>query len=469
MDNLSIIDTDLLSIQESRILAENAEVARNRLLEFPQEKLDEIVSAMFNSIKPYINELAKNSFIETDLGILEDKIIKFKFIIKYLEKALKDMRCVGIIAKDENTLTMAIGVPVGPIAAFCPVTSPITTTVYNAIIAVKAGNSIIFAPHPRAKNCIIKALNILIESAEQKGLPKNAISYLRNISKGGAISLMHHDKIAMIMNTGVPGLSEEAYKSGKPIIIGGHGNGPAFIERTANIKKAVRDIFTSKTFDNGIVSAAEQSVVVDSPIEKEVRKEFVLQGAYFMSENESNMLAKLFFEKNGRPNIQTVGINAKRLAKKAGFIVPDNTRVLISLQKYANSENPYSKEKLCPVLSYFIEDDWKNACEKCIELLIRGKNGHTLVIHSNDPEVIRQFALKKPVGRILVNTPAVFGGMGATTGLFPAMTLGSASAGQGITSENVSPMNLVYIRKFGYEIKDIEKVIDELKGDKNGY
>lgn len=251
---------------------------------------------------------------------------------------------------------------------------------------------------------------------------------------------------------------ETAYSAGKPVIYGGNGNGPAFIERTANIPQAVRDIIGSKTFDNGVVAAAEQSIVVDSCIANNVRTEIEKCGGYFMTEDEAARLGGMFYFPDGTPNPELVGRTASELAKMAGFTVPAGTRVLISQQKYVSEKNPYSREKLCPVLAYYIEDDWMHACEKCIELLLSERNGHTLVIHSNDEEVIEQFALKKPVGRMLVNTPAVFGSMGATANLFPAMILGSGSAGQGITSDNVSPMNLIYIRKVGYGVRRIEDI-----------
>jgi acyl-CoA reductase-like NAD-dependent aldehyde dehydrogenase len=218
----------------------------------------------------------------------------------------------------------------------------------------------------------------------------------------------------------------------------------------------VLDIIASKTFDNGVVSAAEQSVVVDSCIDAEVRREFEANGGYFMSDEEAERLGKLFYFKDGTANPELAGKSAKDLARWAKIPAPPNTKVLISKQEYVSQNNPYSKEKLCPVLAYYIEDDWLHACEKCIELLLTERNGHTLVIHSNDPDVIHQFAIKKPVGRMLVNTPAVYGSMGATTNLFPAMTLGSGSAGYGITADNVSPKNLIYIRKVGYGVRHIE-------------
>lgn len=455
---MNIIDYDLLSIQEARILAENAYEAQQALATFPQEKLDEITERMAEEIAKHTKELAVMSSEETDYGIWQDKYIKNRFASEYLPAKLRGMRCVGIIDRDEEKQLMDVGVPVGVIAALVPATSPVSTTIYSALVAVKAGNAVVFSPHPRAKETIGKTLDIMIQAAEGYGLPEGALSYLHTVTPAGTEELMNHRCTSLVLNTGVPGMLEAAHRSGKPVIYGGTGNGPAFIERTADIGQAVRDIIASKTFDNGVVSAAEQSIVVDSCIADEVQKKLTENGAYFMSEEEADRLGGMFYYPDGSANPELAGKSAAELAKRAGFAVPNGTKVLISQQKYVSENNPYSREKLCPVLAYYIEDDWMHACEKCIELLLSERHGHTLVIHSKDPEVIRQFALKKPVGRMLVNTPATFGSMGATTNLFPAMTLGSGSAGKGITSDNVSPMNLIYIRKVGYGVRQIEDI-----------
>ncbi len=455
---MNIIDNDLLSIQEARILVENAREAQKKLAAFPQKKLDEIVELMADDLNKHAQELAMMSSDETDYGVWQDKYIKNLFVCEYLPKKLRGMTCVGMISHDQQNKTMDIGVPIGVIIALPPATSPVSTTIYKALIAIKSGNAIIFSPHPRARKTIGKALDILIRTAEGAGLPEGALSYLHTVTPGGTLELMNHPSASLIMNTGVPSMLKASKNSGKPVIYGGNGNGPAFIERTADIKQAVQDIIASKTFDNGVVSAAEHSVVVDRCIAAEVKGEFLNNGGYFMTEEESQKLSSQLFQIDGSVDSEMVGKSAPQLAKRAGFSVPENVRVLISEQKYVSDVNPYTKEMLCPVFAYYIEDDWMNACEKCIELLISEKNGHTLVIHSTDEAVIRQFALKKPVGRVLVNTPATFGSMGATTNLFPAMTLGSGSAGVGITTDNVSPMNLIYIRKVGYGVRKPEEM-----------
>lgn len=452
------IDNDLLSVQEARILVENAREAQKILAAFPQEKLDKIVTNMAKAVYKCARELAIMSHEETGFGKWQDKFVKNIFASDFLYRKIRDMKVVGIIGEDKENKTMDIGVPVGVIVALPPSTNPASTTIYKALIAIKSGNAIIFSPHPKAKRTISKVLDILIRAAEESGLPRGALGYLRTLAVDGTVALMNHKDTSLILITGVPKMVRAANTSGKPTIYGGPGNGPAFIERSADIKKAVADIIASRTFDNGIVSASEQSIVAEDCIADEVRQELRRNGAYFMSGQESEQLSKLFFRPDDSLNPETVGKSAIKLALQSGICVPEGTKVLISEQNYVSPTNPYSREKLCPVLAFYVEKDWMNACEKCIELLLNEGRGHTLVIHSRNENVIREFALKKPVSRVLVNTPASLGGIGATTNLFPALTLGCGAAGGGFTSDNVTPMNLINIRKVGYGVRQLEDI-----------
>ena len=455
---MTIIDNDLLSIQEARILAENAFEAQKRLATFTQEKLDKIVESVADAVEAHLQSLAVASHEETEYGRWQDKHIKNRFVCGFARRQMRDMRCVGIINEDSQNQIIDIGVPVGVIIALCPATSPVSTTIYKALIAIKSGNSVIFSPHPRAKKVIAKVLDIMIAAAESSGLPEGSLAYLHTVTASGTVELIGHKSTALILNTGVAAMLQPAYAAGKPVIYAGTGNGPAFIERSADIKQAVIDIITSKTFDHGIAAAAEQSVVVDGCIASQVKGELQSRGGYFMSPDEAQKFSALYFLPDNQCNTQMVGVDAKTLAERAGFSVPDDVTVLIAERKYVSAGDPFMREMLCPVLTYYVEDDWMDACEKCIELLLNEKNGHTLVIHSTDKDVIAQFALKKPVGRVLVNTPAAFGGMGATTNLFPSMTLGSGSAGYGFTSDNVSPLNLIYTRKVGYGVRSVDAI-----------
>lgn len=461
---MMIIDNDLLSIQQARILAENAFEAQKKLAAFPQEKLDEIVERVADAVERNVQVLAVMAAEETDSGNWQDKLIKNRFVCTHVRNHLRDMRCVGVIGRDSEKQIMDIGVPVGVVVAACPSTSPVSTTIYKTLIAIKSGNAIVFSPHPRAVKSISRVLDIMIDAAREHGLPEGCLSYLGTVTQSGTLELMRHPATSLILVSGVPDMLRIAQGTGKPLIYGGTGNGPAFIERTADIPQAVRDIIASKTFDHGMAPSAEQSIVVDSCIARDVMCSLEENGAYFMSEEESHRLAGLFFCPDGQRKKGVVGLPAQTLADRAGFAVPKNTRVLVAQRKYVSDSDPYSRELLSPVLALYVEADWMHACEKCIELLLHERNSHTLVIHSGDEEVIRQFALKKPVGRLLVNTPASFGGMGATTNLFPSMTLGSGSAGRGITSDNVSPLNLIYMRKVGYGVRNMNGLEHRVAG-----
>lgn len=269
---------------------------------------------------------------------------------------------------------------------------------------------------------------------------------------------MHSKDVSLILATGGEGMVRAAYASGTPTISGGPGNGPAFIERSADIPHAVKDIITSKTFDNGVICASEQSIIVERCIYDEVHRELEAQGAYFMNESEAAKMAALLLRPNGTINPKVVGKTALYLSQMAGFCVPASTRVLIAEQTTVSHTNPYSREKLCPVLGLYVEEDWKAACQRVVELLTNEGLGHTLVIHTRNQDVIRQFCLEKPVNRILINTPAALGGIGATTNITPALTLGCGAVGGGSSSDNVGPMNLLNIRKVGYGVRSIDEL-----------
>lgn len=460
------IDNDLFSIQEARILVENAMEAQKLLACFPNEKLDEVIGCIVKALRPHMKELAMMSSNETGYGKWEDKCSKNIFVCDFLLRQLEGQRYIGIIKEDKQNKTMDIGVPVGVIAALPPSTNPVSTTIYKTLLAMKSGNAIVFSPHIAARKSISSVLDIMTRAAESCGIPKGSISYLHTLTRSGTAELMNHKDTALILITGVPGMLKQAAATGKQVIYGGPGNGPAFIEASADIEKAVNDIIRSKTFDNGIVSAAEQAVVVDGCIAEKVRCKFEEMGAHFMSDKESEKVGNLLFLSDGSPNKEIIGKSASFIAEKAGICVRDNSKILLSPQKYVSLDNPYSRENLCPVLAFYVEPDWRYACEKCIELLVSEGRGHTLVIHSKNEEVIREFALKKPVSRVLINTPATLGGMGATTNLFPAMTLGSGATGGGVTADNVSPINLIHIRKVGYDVRSFEGVTGESSAEK---
>lgn len=455
---MNIIDNDLLSMQEARILVENAREAQKKVAEFSQEKLDGITTNILKEMEKHIEKLVELALEESEIGNKKDKALKIKILLENLNNSMKNMKCVGIIKEDLEDGIAEVGVPIGIIAAFCSEANIVSTLIYKAVIAVKSGNGVIFALQNRSRETTIKTLDYIIEIDEKSGLPEGTVSYLSRVSINGCRELINHPDVTLILNTEVDELLEDIKKSGKSMIYGGNGNSPVFIERTADVSEAVEDIVKSKTFDNGILPGSEQAIVVDKKILETVKAEFIKNGAYFLTEKETEILRRVLFDEGENFNRNCIGKTPQFLAEKAGLKIGEDIKLLIVNEKHLTLDSVYSKEKLCPVIDFYIEDDWQDACEKCIELLLNQKRGHTLIIHSTDKEVIQQFILKKPVGRILINTGGAFGSMGITTKLFPAMTLGSGVIGRGITSCNVSPQNLIYIRKVGYGTKKIQDV-----------
>lgn len=466
---MNIIDNDLLSMQEARIIAENSKEAQKELALFNQEKIDIVIDKIVEKLKESIDEISEELYKEIDFGVKEHKKIKLNFLLENVTKKMEKMKCVGIISEEKENNIINIGVPIGVILAFCSSLNPVSTLIYKTLISIKSGNSIIFILQKNSKHSMMRVLDLIIKTVEEEGFPKGIISYLSRISLNGTKELINHKNIDLILNTGEKEMIPLINNSGKSLIYGRTGNTPVFIEKSANIKRAISNIILSKSFDNGIMPGVEQSLVVDSAILNEVIKEFKLNKSYFLSEDESNKLKNLIFDSKGEFKKLFIGKDAEFIAKNANILVPKGTKILISKERYVSLENPFSKEKLCPILSLYIEDNWMSACEKCIELLLNEKQGHTLVIYSNDADIIKEFSIKKPVGRILVNTSGSFGSMGGTTNLFPSMTLGCGVIGKGVTSDNVSPMNLIYIRKVGYESRSIESLLNsyqEIEKDK---
>jgi acetaldehyde dehydrogenase (acetylating) len=345
-----------------------------------------------------------------------------------------------------------IAEPFGVVAAVVPSTNPTSTAIYKILIAMKARCPIVVSPHPSAVRSITRVAEALDEAARGAGAPAGAINWMTIVTLEGTQELMKHRDVAVILATGGMGLVRAAYSAGKPAYGVGPGNAPAYIERTADVKKAVRDIVTGKTFDNGVLCSSENSVVVDEPIAEAVRREFQAQGAYFMSKAETEALARVLVTPQRLPNPSLVGREATFIAQKCGIIVPADTRVLIAPLEGVGRDYPLSIEKLCPVLSYYIVKDWREGCERCKQILRYGGMGHTMSIHSQNDQVILEFGLKKPAFRIIVNSPTAHGSIGLTTGLDPAMTLGCGGYGGNITSDNISPRHLLNIKRLAYEI-----------------
>ena len=450
-------DKDLTARQEARTLAKAAREAQHVLADMSQEQLDAIVEAVAKAFAKEAAVLADMAVQETGFGNVEDKITKNLFASERVAQAVRGMKTVGLLREVPEKKLWEIGVPVGVIAAIVPSTNPTSTVCYKSMIALKAGNPIIFSPHPKAIVCTRKAAQIVAEAAEKAGAPKGSVACLSIPSMAGCQELMGAPEVRLILATGGPGMVKAAYSSGKPAIGVGAGNGPAYIHHSANVAQALRCISKSKTFDNGTVFASEQNIIVEKAQEEQVRTEGQRQGFYFMNESEAGKLAKLLFRPTGALNPEIVGKNALRLAEMAGFSVPHGTKILVAREQEAGPSRPYSMEKLCPVLAFYVMDSEEAVLKKCIEILDHEGSGHTFAMHAEDEGVIRRFAAKIPVSRFLVNTPAALGGIGASTGLFPALTLGCGAVGGSSSSNNISPLDLINIRRVAWGVEEIRE------------
>ena len=461
------LDKDLASRQEARMLCRQAEKAQVMLARLGQEKLDAIVEAIAKAFEGAAVELAALAVQETGFGNTEDKVIKNRFASRDVAAAVRGMKCVGELKAVSGEKLWEVGVPVGVIGAIVPSTNPTSTVCYKAIIAIKSGNSIVFSPHPKALESTLRAARIVAAAAEKGGAPAGTVSCLSLASMAGCQELMAAPEVKLILATGGPGMVKAAYSSGKPAIGVGAGNGPVYIHHSADVHKAIACILQSKTFDNGTVCASEQSIVVEKRQEQVVREEAKRQGFYFMDTKEAGALAKLLFQPSGALNPAIVGRSAVKLAEMAGFSVPQGTKILVAREQEAGPTRPYSMEKLCPVLAFFVMDDEDSVLNKAIEVLRHEGSGHTFAMHAEDEAVVRKFAKEIPVSRFLVNTPAALGGIGATTKLFPALTLGCGAVGGSSSSNNISPMDLINIRRvaWGTEERKQEKTQVKVDGD----
>jgi acetaldehyde dehydrogenase (acetylating) len=445
-------DRDLTSIHEARTLVRRAKAAASSLAEFSQEQVDGIVDAMAAAVTAQAEALARLAHEETGYGVVADKVQKNLFASEKVYRFIRPMKTVGVIGRIEDRKVVEIAEPFGVVAAIVPSTNPTSTAIYKILIALKARCPIVMSPHPAAVRCISRVAELMSEAARRAGAPGGAIGWMSSVTLEGTQELMKARETAVILATGGMGLVRAAYSAGKPAYGVGPGNAPAYIERSADVSKAVRDIVIGKTFDNGVLCSSENSVVVDAPLVDEVKRLFVAQGAHFLSSGEIDALGKVLVSPQRLPNPALVGRAATYIAQQAGFSVPPTTRVLIAELAGVGRDYPLSIEKLCPVLSFYVVSDWQEGCERCKQILRYGGMGHTMAIHSRNDEVILQFGLKKPAYRIVVNTPTAHGSIGLTTGLDPAMTLGCGGFGGNITSDNISPRHLLNIKRLAYEI-----------------
>ncbi len=456
---MELTDKDLASIQQVRTLLCNATEAKKQLAKLSQQQIDKIVKAIADSATENAEHLAKLASEETGFGKWQDKKIKNLFASKSVYESIKDLKTVGLIGIDEKNKIREYACPVGIIAGLIPSTNPTSTVIYKSMIAIKSGNPIVFSPHPKALNCILETIKIIYKAGVEAGMPGGAISCITIPTIQATNELMKHKSTNLILATGGPGMVKAAYSSGTPAIGVGAGNGPAFIDKTADVDLAIKRIVASKTFDNGTICASEQSIVIEKSMENAVINALKKHGAYIMDNTESEKLAKHLF-KNGKMNAEIVGKSANYVAKLAGICVPENIKILVALETSVGVNAPYSQEKLTPVLALYVEDNVDKALERCVDILKFEGVGHSFMMHCNDDELVDRFAKTIPASRIIINSLGSLGGVGATTNLFPALTLGCGAEGGSSSSNNIGPRDLINIKRVAYGVREIDEIKD---------
>jgi len=454
---LSLRDRDLISIQEARYAVERAHEAQKKFAAFSQQQVDAVVEACANAATEAAESLARLAVEETGYGNVPDKITKNRLASIDVPRAIRNIRTVGIIREDREKGIIEIAAPVGVVAAVIPSTNPTSTAIYKTLISLKAQNAIVLSPHPTAMRCICESAAVLRQAALKMGAPEGLITCLEHPTMQGTQELMKNRLTGVILATGGTGLVRAAYSSGRPAYGVGPGNVPALIERTANVKKAVADIFAGKTFDYGTICSSEQAIVTEEAIREQVLEECRKQDAYFLSAEEIARLGALVFLGGAHvPNTQVVGRPATTIAEMACIKVPPSTRVLIAQLDGIGRDVPLSAEKLSPILAFYSAPNLAAAIGICVRLLEHGGAGHTASIHSQSEAAVKQYGLAVPAFRIAVNTSSVHGSIGYSTNLFPAMTLGCGSPGGNITSDNIGPQHLMNVKRVAWESRPVE-------------
>ncbi len=389
---------------------------------------------------------------ETGYGVPAHKKLKNEFGSRAVWESIRDLKTVGVVREDPARRIYEIAWPVGVIAGLIPSTNPTSTVFAKALMAVKARDAIVFAPHPSAARCSLEAAIVMAETAEKAGAPRGLVSCLKQISLPGTQELMNHKHVALILATGGSGMVKAAHSVGKPAYGVGPGNVPVYVDRSADLEKAARYIIASKAFDYSTICATEQAVIADAPIARKLGGPDESPRRAFRNPPEAELLRKVLFFPDGGINPASVGKSPFVLAGMAGFEIPAGTRILVARLMKVGKEEPLSREKLTTVLGWYEDDGWEAGCERSIELIQFGGRGHTQIIYSTDDQVIMKFGLEKPVFRILVNTMGTLGAIGLTTGVLPSLTLGSGGIGGSITGDNISAGHLFNIKRLAYEV-----------------
>ena len=464
---MQLYDKDLLSVQEVRDLVEKAKAAQQELAQKSQAEVDAIVASIAKAGVRNAERLAQMANEDTGFGKVSDKVIKNIFGSQMVYEHIKDMKTIGILDRDEANKTYTIAAPVGVIAGLIPSTNPTSTAFYKSEISIKAGNAIVFSPHPSALRSISEAIKVIRQAIAEAGGNENLVSCISLPTMQATDNLMKHPDVALILATGGSAMVRAAYSSGTPAIGVGPGNGPAYIEKTADLPLAVKRIMDSKTFDYGTICASEQSVVCDDDMAEAVQKEMEKQGAYFLTDEERLKLGKYILRANGTMNPAIVGKSPQVIGELAGINVPASAKVIVAKEDGIGKGHPYSNEKLAPILAFYTAPDYKEIAKLCDEILRYEGAGHTFSMHTKDDKMVEYFAERMPASRIIINSPSALGGIGASTALMPALTLGCGAIGGSATSENVGPMNLLNLKHVAYGLREMEEIRGAAANEQN--
>jgi acetaldehyde dehydrogenase (acetylating) len=446
-------DKDLIAQQEARDAVEAAHRAFQTVAKFDQARIDAICESMAGTALAESARLGLLAHEETGFGRADDKREKNRFAAEDVWNYFREMKTVGVVS-DSGSIVEIVS-PRGVVAAIIPSTNPTSTAIFKIIIAIKSRNTIVLSPHPSAARCIAETTRVMRDAAVQNGLPPDAIYCIQNSTIEATETLMQHKRTAVILATGGIGLVRAAYSSGKPAFGVGPGNVPVFIERSADAAKAASDILIGTCFDNGTICASEQSVVVDAPIEAEVREQFKRQGGHFLNDAEADAVAKVLVTPERTLNAGIVGKSAEYIANLAGISIPSGTRCLIADCAGVGRDFPWSIEKLSPTLAFFVVDGVDAGADRCYEILQFGGMGHTAGMHTRDRQAAIDYGSKMPASRVVINSPTTHGAIGFSTDLPPSMTLGCGSWGGNVTSDNVSPIHLMDIKRVAWETKPV--------------
>lgn len=457
------LNADLAALADVRSKVRAARLAFEELAGADQETLDHYVRAMALAGTKAAEELARLAVDETGYGVYEHKIHKNRYNTGFVARWMLQRRAVGVLWVDEDARVTAVGAPMGVIAGIIPVTNPTSTTLFKSMAAVKSGNAIVHAPHPRAARCTARTAQIMAEAAVAAGAPEGLVSCLDAPTLPATQELMRREEIALVLATGGPGMVRAAYSSGKPTIAVGAGNVPAYVGVTVpDAAEAAEMIITSKSFDNGTACVAEQSVVVVDAVADAFLTAFTAKGAHWLDGAQQAALIRVLFDERGALRPASVGQSAIRLAELAGFRVAPTTRVLAAELDTVGVHTPLSREILGPVLSVYRARDAAEGLLRCREILALDGEGHTTAVHAADPEEIAPFGAL-PAGRIVINTPALFGGMGYSCEVDPSFQLGTGTWSGSICSDNVTPLHLINIKRIAHEVRPWRTVYDPVE------